>query len=304
MAQVTMRDLLEAGVHFGHQTNRWNPKMKPYIYGGRNGVHVIDLSQTVRYLASALDFIRSVAARGESVLFVGTKRQAQESVKEQANRSNQYYVVNRWLGGTLTNFQTIRKSIDRLKELEKMSRDGSYAKYTKKEVLRFERERERLENNVGGIANMERVPGALFVLDPKKEEIAIREAQKLGIPVVAVCDTNCNPDGIDFVVPGNDDAIRSIRLFATAIAEACLEGGRMASNKREESAREAARSATDYNAPSVKEGPGPEVQVRGAGKEAPVVKAAETEAPVAKAAEAAAPAAPVEKKEDAPEATE
>jgi small subunit ribosomal protein S2 len=261
MAQVTMRDLLEAGVHFGHQTNRWNPKMRPYIYGGRNGVHVIDLSQTVRYLASALDFIRSVASRGEAVLFVGTKRQAQEAVKEQANRSNQFYVVNRWLGGTLTNFQTIRKSIDRLKELEKMSRDGSYAKYTKKEVLKFERERERLENNVGGIADMERVPGALFVLDPKKEEIAIREAQKLGIPVVAVCDTNCDPDGIDFVVPGNDDAIRSIRLFATAIAEACLEGGRMASSRREESAREAARGASDYNAPAASEGPGPEVQV-------------------------------------------
>lgn len=261
MAQVTMRDLLEAGVHFGHQTNRWNPKMRPYIYGGRNGVHVIDLSQTVRYLASALDFIRTVSAKGEAVLFVGTKRQAQEAVREQAERSNQFYVVNRWLGGTLTNFQTIRKSIDRLKELEKMSRDGSYAKYTKKEVLRFEREKERLENNVGGIANMDRVPGALFVLDPKKEEIAVREARKLGIPVVAVCDTNCDPDGIDYVVPGNDDAIRAIRLFSTAIADACLEGGRMASSRREESAREAARSADNYNAPAAKEGPGPEVQV-------------------------------------------
>lgn len=261
MAQVTMRDLLEAGVHFGHQTNRWNPKMRPYIYGGRNGVHVIDLSQTVRYLASALDFVRTVSARGEAVLFVGTKRQAQEAVREQSTRANQYYVVNRWLGGTLTNFQTIRKSIDRLKELEKMSRDGSYAKYTKKEVLKFERERERLENNVGGIADMDKVPGALFVLDPKKEEIAIREAQKLGIPVVAVCDTNCDPDGIDFVVPGNDDAIRSIRLFATAIADACIEGGRMASSRREDSARDAARSAADYNAPAPSDGPGPTVQV-------------------------------------------
>lgn len=261
MAQVTMRDLLEAGVHFGHQTNRWNPKMRPYIYGGRNGVHVIDLSQTVRYLAAALEFIRSVSARGESVLFVGTKRQAQEAVREQADRSNQFYVVNRWLGGTLTNFQTIRKSIDRLKELEKMARDGSYAKYTKKEVLRFEREKERLESNVGGIADMDRVPGALFVLDPKKEEIAIKEAQKLKIPVVAICDTNCDPDGIDFVVPGNDDAIRAIRLFATAIADACLEGSRMASSNREASAREAARNAENYNAPVAKEGPGPEVQV-------------------------------------------
>lgn len=261
MANVTMRDLLEAGVHFGHQTNRWNPKMRPYIYGGRNGVHVIDLSQTVRYLASALDFVRSVAGRGEAVLFVGTKRQAHEAVREQALRANQYYVVNRWLGGTLTNFATIRKSIDRLKELERMARDGSYAKYTKKEVLRFERERERLESNVGGIANMERIPGALFVLDPKKEEIAVKEANKLGIPVVAICDTNCDPDGIDYVVPGNDDAIRSIRLFATAIAEACIEGARTASSRREESAREAARASADYNAPVQNDGPGPEVQV-------------------------------------------
>lgn len=259
--QVTMRDLLESGVHFGHQTNRWNPKMRPYIYGARNGVHVIDLSQTVRHLATALDFIRTVTARGESVLFVGTKRQAQETVREQASRANQFYVVNRWLGGTLTNFQTIRKSIDRLKELEKMQRDGSYAKYTKKEVLRFERERERLDNNVGGIADMERLPGALFVLDPKKEEIAIREANKLGIPVMAICDTNCDPDGIDYVVAGNDDAIRSIRLFATSVGDACLEGTRMASSRREESAREAARAAADYNAPVGDAGPGPEVQV-------------------------------------------
>jgi small subunit ribosomal protein S2 len=254
-----MRDLLEAGVHFGHQTNRWDPKMRPYIYGGRNGVHIIDLSQTVRYLAVALDFIRSTAARGNSVLFVGTKRQAQETVREQAERANQFFVVNRWLGGTLTNFQTIRKSIDRLKELEKMSRDGSYAKYTKKEVLGFERERDRLENNVGGIADMNGLPGALFVLDPKKEEIAVREAQKLGIPVVAVCDTNCNPQGIDYVVPGNDDAIRAIRLFTAAVADACLEGARLASSRREESAREAARAAADFNAPA-DQGPQPDIQ--------------------------------------------
>lgn len=261
MAQVTMRDLLEAGVHFGHQTNRWNPKMRPYIYGGRNGVHVIDLSQTVRYLASALEFIRKVSSRGEAVLFVGTKRQAQEAMREQATRAGQFFVVNRWLGGTLTNFQTIRKSIDRLKELEKMSRDGSYAKYTKKEVLHFEREKERLDANVGGIADMDRVPGALFVLDPKKEEIAVKEAQKLGIPVVAICDTNCNPDGIDFVIPGNDDAIRAIRLFSTAIADACLEGARMGNAQRDDNARESARSAEGYTASSLfNQGSGPEVQ--------------------------------------------
>ena len=284
--QVTMRDLLESGVHFGHQTKRWNPKMRPYIYGARNGVHVIDLSQTVRHLATALDFIRTVTAKGDSVLFVGTKRQAQETVREEADRSNQYYVVNRWLGGTLTNFQTIRKSIDRLKELEKMQRDGSYAKYTKKEVLRFERERERLENNVGGIADMERLPGAMFVFDPKKEEIAIREANKLGIPVVAICDTNCDPAGIDYVVAGNDDAIRSIRLFATAVADACQEGGRLASSRREDSAREAARSSADYNAPAKDAGPAPEVQV---------INRAKTEAEPAAAP--ATPATPPESNE-------
>jgi small subunit ribosomal protein S2 len=248
MAQVTMRDLLEAGVHFGHQTNRWDPKMRPYIYGARNGIHIVDLSQTVRLFANAYQFITQVVSRGDSVLFVGTKKQAQETVSEQAGRGNQFYVVNRWLGGTLTNFQTIRKSIDKLKELDKMSRDGSYTKYTKKEVLGFERERTRLENNVGGIRDMNGIPGALFVIDPKKEEIAIKEANKLGIPVVAVCDTNCDPTGIDYVIPGNDDAIRAIRLFTAAIADAALEGSKLASARREEGAREAARQAANFNA--------------------------------------------------------
>lgn len=254
MAQVTMRDLLEAGVHFGHQTNRWNPKMRPYIYGARNGIHIVDLSQTVRLFANAYDFISQTVSRGESVLFVGTKKQAQETVAEQADRAGQFYVVNRWLGGALTNFQTIRKSIDKLKELDKMAKDGSFAKYTKKEVLGFERERARLENNVGGIQDMGRLPGALFVLDPKKEEIAIKEANKLGIPVVAVCDTNCDPAGIDYVIPGNDDAIRAIRLFTSAVADACLEGGKLAKVRREENARESARSA-DYNAGGSKSDP-------------------------------------------------
>ena len=258
MAQVTMRDLLEAGVHFGHQTNRWDPKMRDYIYGARNGVHVIDLSQTVRLLAEALDFVRNTTARGKSVLFVATKKQAQETVREESRRADQYFVVNRWLGGSLTNFQTIKKSIDKLKELEKMTRDGSYGKYTKKEVLKFERERERLDNNVGGIADMNGVPGAVFVLDPKREEIAVREANKLKIPVIAVCDTNCDPDNIDFVIPGNDDAIRAIRLFSAAIADACLEGARLQSSRREDGAKEAARGA-NYTAAATT-GPGPEVQ--------------------------------------------
>lgn len=256
--QVTMRDLLEAGVHFGHQTNRWNPKMRPYIYGARNGVHVIDLSKTVRLFAEAIEFVRQTAARGETVLFVGTKRQAQDTVKEQAVRAGQYYIVNRWLGGTLTNFATMKQSIDKLKELDKMSRDGSYTKYTKKEVLNFERERERLNANVGGIQDLKDLPGAMFVLDPKKEEIAVKEARKLGIKVVAVCDTNCDPDSVDYVIPGNDDAIRAIRLFTTAIADACLEGNRLASKRLEDKAIEAVEDAS-YHVPKT-DRPGPEVQ--------------------------------------------
>lgn len=259
MAQVTMRDLLEAGVHFGHQTNRWNPKMRPYIWGARNGIHIIDLSQTVRMFATAHQFLTQVVSRGESILFVGTKKQAQETVREEAERAGQFFVVNRWLGGTLTNYQTIRKSIDKLKDFNRMARDGSYAKYTKKEVLQFERQREKLDSNVGGIAEMGRLPGALFIIDPKKEEIAVREARRLHIPVVAVCDTNCDPTLIDYVIPGNDDAIRSIRLFAGAVADAALEGTKLAGSRREESARQAAREASNYNVAEGR-GAGPEVQ--------------------------------------------
>lgn len=259
MPQVTMRDLLEAGVHFGHQANRWDPKMAPYIFGKKNGVHIVDLSKTVRLLADAVDFIRSVSANGGQILFVATKRQAKETVKDQALRAGQFYIVNRWLGGTLTNFQTISKSIDKLKDLERMSRDGSYAKYTKKEVLGFERERERLEANVGGIKDMKGLPKALFILDPRREDIAVQEANKLGIPVVAICDTNCNPKGVDYVIPGNDDSIRAIRLFAAAMAEACLEGNRLKSSRLEDSARQAAKEAQSFNAVT-DEGEGPEVQ--------------------------------------------
>ncbi len=248
MTQVTMRDLLEAGVHFGHQTNRWNPRMRPYIFGERNGIHIIDLSQTVRMFADAYDFAADVAAKGKSMIFVGTKKQAQDAIREQADRANQFYVINRWLGGMMTNFSTMRKSIDKLEELDKMSRDGSYAKYTKKEVLMFEREKARLENNVGGIRGLNGTPGALFVVDPHKEDIAIREANKLNIPIIAVCDTNCDPERIDYPIPGNDDAIRAIRLFSSAIAEACLEGTKRASQRREESARQAAKEAAEFTA--------------------------------------------------------
>jgi small subunit ribosomal protein S2 len=259
MSQIQMQDLLEAGVHFGHQTSRWHPKMEPYIFGSRNGIHIIDLSQTVRLWQSARQFLAEMSARDEPILFVGTKKQARDSIRKQAERSGQFYVVNRWLGGTLTNFQTIQKSIDKLKDLDEMSQDGTYAKYTKKEVLRFERERERLEHNVGGIREMDELPGAMFVIDPHKEEIAVREANRLDIPVVALTDTNCDPDVIDFPIPGNDDAIRAIRLFATAAAEACLKGSQIASAKREESAREAARQAEDFHAPTG-EDQGPDVQ--------------------------------------------
>ena len=224
MAQITMKQLLEAGVHFGHQTRRWNPKMKPYIFGARNGIYIIDLQKTVRYFRNAYSFISDVVKSGEKILFVGTKKQAQDSILEESLRGDQYYVNNRWLGGMLTNFSTIKRSIERLKKIEAMAEDGTYDLLTKKEVLQLDREKAKLEKSLGGIKNMTRLPGAVFVIDPKKETIAVKEARKLGIPVVAVVDTNCDPDDIDYIIPGNDDAIRAIRLFASKMADACLEG--------------------------------------------------------------------------------
>ena len=224
MAQITMKQLLEAGVHFGHQTRRWNPKMKPYIFGARNGIYIIDLQKTVRLFRTAYSFIEETVKKGEKVLFVGTKKQAQDSIHEEALRADQFYVNNRWLGGMLTNFTTIKRSIDRLKKIEAMAEDGTYDLLTKKETLQLERERAKLEKSLGGIKGMTRLPGAVFIIDPKKELIAVREARKLGVPVVAVVDTNCDPDDIDYVIPGNDDAIRAIRLFASKMAEACIDG--------------------------------------------------------------------------------
>ena len=224
MSQITMKQLLEAGVHFGHQTRRWNPKMKPYIFGARNGIYIIDLQKTVRYFRTAYSFIRDISQKGEKVLFVGTKKQAQDSIMEEAVRADQYYVNNRWLGGMLTNFSTIKRSIDRLKKIEAMAEDGTFDLLVKKEVLQLEREKAKLEKSLGGIKNMTRLPAAVFVVDPNKEEIAVKEARKLGIPVVAVVDTNCDPDGIDYIIPGNDDAIRALRLFSSKMADACLEG--------------------------------------------------------------------------------
>ena len=224
MSQITMKQLLEAGVHFGHQTRRWDPKMKPYIFGARNGIYIIDLQKTVRYFRTAYNFLREVSQHGDKVLFVGTKKQAQEAIFEEAARAGQYYVNNRWLGGMLTNFSTIKRSIDRLKKIDAMAQDGTYDLLTKKEVLQLEREKAKLEKSLGGIKAMTRLPGAIFVIDPKKENIAVKEARKLGIPVVAVVDTNCNPDEIDYIIPGNDDAIRAIRLFAQKMADACVDG--------------------------------------------------------------------------------
>ncbi|MCA2980072.1 MAG: 30S ribosomal protein S2 [Myxococcaceae bacterium] len=221
---ITMRQMLEAGVHFGHQTKRWNPKMKPYIFGARNGIYIIDLQKTVGLARAALRFVSDVTARGGAVLFVGTKKQAQDVVREEASRAGQYFVTNRWLGGTLTNFKTIKQGIDRLKSLETMKEDGTFDRLPKKEVAALEREREKLEKNLGGVKQLSRLPGAVFVIDPKKEAIAVHEANRLGIPVIGLVDTNCDPEGIDYVIPGNDDAIRSIKLFTGKIADACVEG--------------------------------------------------------------------------------
>jgi small subunit ribosomal protein S2 len=224
MSNITMKELLEAGVHFGHQTKRWNPKMKPYIFGARNGIYIIDLQKTVRLFKNAYNFVVDAVKGGETVLFVGTKKQAQESVSEEAQRCGMYYVNQRWLGGMLTNFSTVKQSIDRLKRLDSMVADGSIDAYTKKEALQLGKDREKLEKTLGGIKGMGRLPGVLFVIDPKNEEIAVQEAKKLGIKVVAIVDTNCDPDNIDYVIPGNDDAIRAIRLLSSKIADAVTDG--------------------------------------------------------------------------------
>ena len=227
---ITMKELLEAGVHFGHQTKRWNPKMKKYIFGKRNGIYIIDLQKTLKLFKEASAFIADLASQGKRVLFVGTKRQAQDAILEEANRCGMFYVNNRWLGGTLTNFTTVRKSIERLKEIESILGD-SEKEMSKKERAALDREREKLQKNLIGIREMDGLPDALFVIDPKKEYIAVKEAKKLGIPVVAIVDTNCDPEDINHVIPGNDDAIRAIRLFTAAVADAVLEGKALAEER-------------------------------------------------------------------------
>ena len=224
MAVVSMKQLLEAGVHFGHQTRRWNPKMAPYIFTERNGIYIIDLQKTVRKIDEAYAFVRDIAMEGKSILFVGTKKQAQESIEAEAKRCGMFYVNNRWLGGTLTNFRTIRTRIDRLNAIDAMEKNGQFDVLPKKEVIKLCAEREKLQKNLGGIREMRKLPGALFIVDPRKERIAVAEARALGIPIVAIVDTNCDPDEIDYVIPGNDDAIRAVKLIAGKLADAVLEG--------------------------------------------------------------------------------
>ena len=228
MPAISMKELLEAGVHFGHQTKRWNPKMKEYIFGERNGIYIIDLQKTLKMFKDAARFVGEMAAQGKNVLFVGTKRQAQEAVLEEATRCAMYFVNQRWLGGLLTNMTTVQKSIKRLKELEAMAAEGSYTGRSKKEVIGLERERKHLDQNLQGIKNMPGLPDILFVIDSNKEAIAVREARRLGIPVVAIVDTNCDPDEVDWVIPGNDDALRAIRLFTSKIADSVIEGRALA----------------------------------------------------------------------------
>ena len=243
MAVVSMKQLLEAGVHFGHQTRRWNPKMAEYIYMERNGIYIIDLQKTVKKMEEAYNFVRSLAENGQSVLFVGTKKQAQDAVREEASRVGQYYVNARWLGGMLTNFKTMRTRVDRMNQLKRMAEDGTFDMLPKKEVIKLMKEQEKLEKYLGGVKDMKKLPGALFVIDPRKEHNAIAEARKLHIPIVAIVDTNCDPDEVDYVIPGNDDAIRAIRLIASAMANAVQEGRQGQDAEVEETAAPAAEEA-------------------------------------------------------------
>ncbi len=271
MAYVTMKELLEAGVHFGHQTKRWNPKMKPYIFGARNGMYIVDLQKTMRMFRTAYDYVADTVAGGKSVLFVGTKKQARESIYEEANRCEMFYVHNRWLGGMLTNFQTIKQSIDRLNYLNNIMMDGSINLFPKKERLKLEKERVKLDNNLGGIRNMVDLPGAIFVIDPKNEAIAVREGRRLNIPIVAIVDTNCDPDEIDYIIPGNDDAIRAIRLITSKMADACLEGLQRRAEKEQADADKDTEEDSEITTAAADLKPG-ERKVISDGTEGPVVE--------------------------------
>jgi len=271
MAYITMKELLESGVHFGHQTKRWNPKMKPYIFGARNGIYIIDLQKTVRMFRTVYDFVVDTISGGKMLLFVGTKKQARDSIYEEANRCEMFYVHNRWLGGMLTNFQTIKKSIERLNYLNTIVNDGSINLFPKKEGLKLEKERVKLDNNLGGIRTMNDLPGALFVVDPRNEAIAVREGRRLGIPIIAIVDTNCNPDEIDYIIPGNDDAIRAIRLITSRIADACIEGKERLVEKQQAETDKEVEEVSEVAAASAELKPG-ERKVISDGTEGPVVE--------------------------------
>ncbi len=271
MAYVTMKELLEAGVHFGHQTKRWNPKMKPYIFGARNGIYIVDLQKTVRMFKTAYNFVIDTVANGKSVLFVGTKKQARESIYEEANRCEMFYVHNRWLGGMLTNFQTIKKSIDRLNYLNTIENDGSIELFPKKERLKLGKERVKLDSTLGGIRSMGKLPGAIFVVDPKNEAIAIREGRRLGIPIVAIVDTNCDPDEVDYIIPGNDDAIRAIRLISSRIADACIEGQKRFEERKQAEADKEVEEPSEIESAAATLKPG-ERKVISDGSEGPIVE--------------------------------
>jgi small subunit ribosomal protein S2 len=286
MPTITMRELLEAGVHFGHQTRRWNPKMKQYVFGARNGIYIIDLQKTVEQTRAACDFASKVTSEGKKVLFVGTKKQAKEVIEDEAKRSGMYYVTNRWLGGMLTNYQTVKASIDRLKKIEQLKDSPEWNETPKKMQSRYDRELDKLKKSLGGIEDMKKLPGALFVVDTEKEHIAVKEAKKLGIPTIAVVDTNCDPSNITHVIPGNDDAIRSVRLFARLIADSCLEGMKTFQEKlrAQEISDAAAKEDAEQKKVSRFEG---DIDLQGV-DEADIAKEGEEEEP---AAEGAAPAA-------------
>ena len=318
MATIQMKELLEAGVHFGHQTRRWNPKMKPFIFGKRNGIHIVDLQKTLHYFDEAAEFIRDLSANGHNVLFVGTKRQAQDAIREEAERCGMFYMNHRWLGGTMTNFRTIRKSIDRFKEIETiLSAEDSHL--TKKEVIRLERQRKKMDRALGGIKDMESLPEALFIIDTVHEHIAVKEANRLGIPVIAVVDTNCDPEEVDFPIPGNDDAIRAIRLFTSRIADSILEGLNLADERFvgpgeddeagdevvETPVAEAAEAAPAEEPAKVEEPAAEAAPAEEPAKvEEPAAEAAPAEEEPAKVEEPAAEAAPAEEPAKAEEASE
>lgn len=271
MAYVTMKELLEAGVHFGHQTKRWNPKMKPYIFGARNGIYIVDLQKTVRMFKTTYDFVVDTVAAGKPLLFVGTKKQARDSIYEEANRCEMFYVHNRWLGGMLTNFQTIRQSIDRLNYLNNIQNDGSIELFPKKERLKLAKARIKLDSNLGGIRTMNGLPGAMFVVDPKNEAIAVREGRRLNIPIIAIVDTNCDPDDIDYIIPGNDDAIRAIRLITSRMADACIEGSQRFAEKQQAEADKDVEEESEVVAVSAELASG-ERKVISDGSDGPVVE--------------------------------